>query len=92
MTITLCTHSALDPVQEKSKAFGECLSDVVPGPRHRRGSKEANQAVKQIERDWYDFVWYTARRTPVNYALFSSSPVVRPASSPGSISLLSSPW
>jgi len=24
-------------------------------------------------RDWYDFVWYTARRTPANYALFSSA-------------------
>jgi predicted nucleotidyltransferase component of viral defense system len=24
-------------------------------------------------RDWYDFVWYTARRTPANYALLSSA-------------------
>jgi len=24
-------------------------------------------------RDWYDFIWYTARRTPVNYALLSSA-------------------
>jgi len=24
-------------------------------------------------RDWYDFVWYTARRTPVNHALLSSA-------------------
>src|SRR5512136_2244163 len=24
-------------------------------------------------RDWYDFVWYTARRTPANYELLSSA-------------------
>jgi len=24
-------------------------------------------------RDWYDFVWYTARRTPINYDLLSSA-------------------
>ena len=24
-------------------------------------------------RDWYDFVWYTARRTPINHALLSSA-------------------
>jgi predicted nucleotidyltransferase component of viral defense system len=24
-------------------------------------------------RDWYDFIWYTARRTPPNYALLSSA-------------------
>lgn len=24
-------------------------------------------------RDWYDFIWYTARRTPANYALLSSA-------------------
>jgi hypothetical protein len=24
-------------------------------------------------RDWYDFVWYTARRTPVNHALLSAA-------------------
>ncbi len=24
-------------------------------------------------RDWYDFIWYTARRTPVNHALLSSA-------------------
>jgi len=24
-------------------------------------------------RDWYDFVWYTARRTPANYTLFSAA-------------------
>lgn len=24
-------------------------------------------------RDWYDFVWYTARRTPINYALLSAA-------------------
>ena len=24
-------------------------------------------------RDWYDFVWYTARRTPANYTLLSSA-------------------
>ena len=24
-------------------------------------------------RDWYDFIWYTARRTPTNHALLSSS-------------------
>jgi len=24
-------------------------------------------------RDWYDFVWYTARRTPVNYRLLSAA-------------------
>ena len=24
-------------------------------------------------RDWYDFVWYTARKTPVNYGLLSSA-------------------
>lgn len=24
-------------------------------------------------RDWYDFIWYTARGTPVNYALLSSA-------------------
>ncbi len=24
-------------------------------------------------RDWYDFIWYTARRTPVNYELLSSA-------------------
>jgi predicted nucleotidyltransferase component of viral defense system len=24
-------------------------------------------------RDWYDFVWYTARRTPANYVLLSSA-------------------
>jgi predicted nucleotidyltransferase component of viral defense system len=24
-------------------------------------------------RDWYDFIWYTARKTPVNYAMLSSA-------------------
>jgi predicted nucleotidyltransferase component of viral defense system len=24
-------------------------------------------------RDWYDFIWYTARKTPTNYALLSSA-------------------
>ena len=24
-------------------------------------------------RDWYDFIWYTARRTPTNYALLTSA-------------------
>jgi predicted nucleotidyltransferase component of viral defense system len=24
-------------------------------------------------RDWYDFLWYTARKTPINYALLSSA-------------------
>jgi len=24
-------------------------------------------------RDWYDFIWYTARRTPANYSLLSSA-------------------
>jgi len=24
-------------------------------------------------RDWYDFIWYTARRTPINYELLSSA-------------------
>ena len=24
-------------------------------------------------RDWYDFLWYTARRTPINYTLLSSA-------------------
>ncbi len=24
-------------------------------------------------RDWYDFIWYTARRTPINHALLSSA-------------------
>ena len=24
-------------------------------------------------RDWYDFIWYTARRTPANYALLSAA-------------------
>jgi hypothetical protein len=24
-------------------------------------------------RDWYDFIWYTARKTPVNYGLLSSA-------------------
>lgn len=24
-------------------------------------------------RDWYDFIWYTARKTPVNYALLSTA-------------------
>lgn len=24
-------------------------------------------------RDWYDFLWYTARRTPINYRLLSSA-------------------
>ena len=24
-------------------------------------------------RDWYDFIWYTSRRTPANYALLSSA-------------------
>ena len=24
-------------------------------------------------RDWYDFIWYTARKTPVNYTLLSSA-------------------
>lgn len=24
-------------------------------------------------RDWYDFIWYTARKTPINYALLSSA-------------------
>jgi hypothetical protein len=24
-------------------------------------------------RDWYDFIWYTARRTPINHALLSAA-------------------
>ena len=24
-------------------------------------------------RDWYDFVWYTARRTPINHSLLSAA-------------------
>lgn len=24
-------------------------------------------------RDWYDFIWYTARRTPINYSLLSAA-------------------
>jgi hypothetical protein len=24
-------------------------------------------------RDWYDFIWYTARKTPINYALLSAA-------------------
>ena len=24
-------------------------------------------------RDWYDFIWYTAHKTPINYALLSSA-------------------
>jgi hypothetical protein len=24
-------------------------------------------------RDWYDFIWYTARRTPINYPLLTSA-------------------
>ncbi len=24
-------------------------------------------------RDWYDFLWYTARKTPINYTLLSSA-------------------
>lgn len=27
----------------------------------------------QKGRDWYDFIWYTARRTPINYSLLSAS-------------------
>lgn len=48
-----------------------CLFDL---PSHYAGKLHALLCREYLKgRDWYDFVWYTARRTPANYILLSSA-------------------
>ena len=42
-------------------------------------------------RDWYDFLWYTARKTPINYALLSSA-LAQVGPWDGAGSIVDYPW
>jgi len=47
---------------------------VQPLPSLIAGKMQALHCRDYLKgRDWYDFLWYTARKTPINYTLLSSA-------------------
>lgn len=51
-----------------SSVFVQTLPSLYAGKIHALLCREYLKG-----RDWYDFIWYTSRRTPINYQLLSSA-------------------